>query len=68
LATAVRRSLPPAPAITDETTETRDPVTSPPLPVPDRIARGQPSPKGWPQLFVRRTLHQIEKTGRIHIV
>jgi hypothetical protein len=30
---------------------TRDPVTSPPLPVPDRIARGQPSPNGWPQLF-----------------
>ena len=30
---------------------TRDPVTSPPLPVPDRFARGQPSPKGWPQLF-----------------
>src|SRR5258708_1581639 len=34
-----------------ETTETRDPVTSPPLPVPDRIARGQLSPKSWPQLF-----------------
>jgi hypothetical protein len=31
--------------------ETRDPVTSPPLPVPDRIARGQLSPKSWPQLF-----------------
>src|ERR1700730_202443 len=30
---------------------TRDPVTSPPLPVPDRIARGQLSPKSWPQLF-----------------
>src|SRR4051794_10200994 len=25
--------------------ETRDPVTSPPLPVPDRIARGQPPPR-----------------------
>jgi hypothetical protein len=36
-------------------TRTRDPVTSPPLPVPDRIARGQPSPKGWPQLFCRGT-------------
>ena len=24
---------------------TRDPVTSPPLPVPDRFARGQPSPQ-----------------------
>src|SRR5882672_6948588 len=31
--------------------ETRDPVTSPPLPVPDRVARGQLSPKSWPQLF-----------------
>jgi hypothetical protein len=31
--------------------ELRDPVTSPPLPVPDRIARGQLSPKSWPQLF-----------------
>ncbi len=31
--------------------ELRDPVTSPPLPVPDRFARGQPSPNGWPQLF-----------------
>src|SRR6202167_2699488 len=35
----------------NEITETRDPVTSPPLPVPDRIARGQLSPKSWPQLF-----------------
>ncbi len=34
--------------------ETRDPVTSPPLPVPDRIARGQLSPKGWPHPFLRR--------------
>src|SRR5260221_10296991 len=37
--------------LTTETTETRDPVTSPPLPVPDRIARGQLSPKSWPQLI-----------------
>src|SRR6202166_4829842 len=54
LATAAARPPPPTPAIANRTTgnnRTRDPVTSPPLPVPDRIARGQPSPKGWPQLF-----------------
>src|SRR6202165_4790367 len=57
LATAAPRSPPPAPAITDNKEiqqrdkETRDPLTSPPPPVPDRIARGQPSPKSWPQLF-----------------
>src|SRR5260370_8093417 len=52
LATAARRLPPPAPATTDnEITETRDPVTSPPLPVPDRIARGRASPKSRPQLF-----------------
>src|ERR1700722_17895424 len=39
------RPPPPAPADTNEITETRDPVTSPPLPVPDRIARGQPPPR-----------------------
>src|SRR3974390_2415697 len=33
--------------------ELRDPVTSPPLPVPDRIACGQASPKAWPQLFLK---------------
>src|SRR5882672_4385959 len=37
--------------ITKQITETRDPVTSPPLPVPDRIARGQLSPQSWPHLF-----------------
>ena len=53
--TAARRSPPPRHAIDNETRilRTRDPVTSPPLPVPDRFARGQPSPKGWPQLFWR---------------
>ena len=52
--TTAPRSPLPAPATADETgtQETRDPVTSPPLPVPDRIARGQLSPKSWPQLFV----------------
>jgi uncharacterized protein YoxC len=43
LATTVRPWPPPAPANLDR--ETRDPVTSPPLPVPDRIARGQPPPR-----------------------
>ena len=38
-------------SLTNRILGTRDPVTSPPLPVPDRIARGQPSPKGWPHLF-----------------
>ena len=40
------------PLTSNRNSGTRDPVTSPPLPVPDRFARGQPSPKGWPQLFV----------------
>src|ERR1700712_4307488 len=39
-------------SLTNKDLPTRDPVTSPPLPVPDRFARGQPSPKGWPHLFV----------------
>src|SRR5471032_2149908 len=46
LATVVLPPPPPAPA--NKTTGnigTRDPVTSPPLPVPDRIARGQPPPR-----------------------
>src|SRR5512138_2129386 len=48
--TDARRSRPPAPA-EEGFLRTRDPVTSPPLPVPDRFARGQASPKAWPQLF-----------------
>jgi len=35
-----------------EKTETRDPVNIPTPPVPDRIARGQLSPKGWPHPFL----------------
>jgi len=46
--------------------ETRDPVTSPPLPVPDRIARGQLSPKSWPQLFWR--LQLLDLLGFLHRV
>src|SRR4051794_24175504 len=61
LVTAARRWLPPAPGIAEKwfiDKELRDPVTSPPLPVPDRIARGQASPKAWPQLFgVRSEAH-----------
>jgi hypothetical protein len=51
LAITARHPPPPAPADNNENYRTRDPVTSPPLPVPDRIARGQLSPKSWPQLF-----------------
>src|SRR6202030_1203454 len=54
LAMAARRLPPPArprSRTRQRNNRTRDPVTSPPLPVPDRIARGQLSPKSWPQLF-----------------
>jgi len=33
-------------SLTHKEFKNRDPVTSPPLPVPDRLARGQPSPNG----------------------
>src|SRR5260370_28695265 len=48
-------------SLTTRDTETRDTVTSPPLPVPDRIARGQLSPKSLPQLFcTAQTLDLLE--------
>src|ERR1700694_5314440 len=75
LGKAAPRSPPPAPAITDNKEiqqrdkETRDPVTSPPLPVPDRIARGQPSPKGWPQLFWDRiNALRVKFDGRLQVM
>src|SRR5579871_2092907 len=60
LATTARPFRPPARTIADgpQFQELRDPVTSPPLPVPDRFARGQASPKAWPQLFQGSQKHK----------